>query len=661
MAVLERARCTPDTMPASFNYPGVYVEEIPSGVRTISGVATSVTAFVGSFARGPRNEAVRIVSFGDFERVFGGITEGSEAAYAVQQFFLNGGGHAHVVRVTTTDAANEVAQSASIVLEDGNGAEALTVTAVNEGVWGNGLRVEVDYNTPTPARTFNLTVAEVRSANGRDETIAAESFRNLTAGPDLAAIIEGGSRLIRVTGVTPPLRPAPTGTTSANLPDLVGITGAQAMDVTPQGAAETYTVTIDMTSIGRASALASALQTALRAVVPTGADSFDLRRASVQVAGSANTEQYLVIRGGRDLDLLSFADPDAANALASTLGLDGGANVQRYVLGSDTARGAQALPAGAQAEGTDGDLPGALDIVGRDGTPRTGLYALRDVDLFNILCIPDTVRLSDSQASQVFAAATRLCEQERAFYLLDVPHAATNPRDQLPEMEEWIGDNGALRHRNVATYYPRPLVADPLSDFRLRPVAPSGTVAGIYARTDAERGVWKAPAGTDATLRGVQALEYRLTDMENGVLNPQGVNCLRTLPTFGRVLWGARTLAGADALASEWKYVPVRRLALFLEESLFRGLQWVVFEPNDEPLWGSIRLNVGAFMQSLFRQGAFQGASPREAYFVKCDRETTTQTDINGGIVNVVVGFAPVKPAEFVVLKIQQIAGQIET
>ena len=148
---------------------------------------------------------------------------------------------------------------------------------------------------------------------------------------------------------------------------------------------------------------------------------------------------------------------------------------------------------------------------------------------------------------------------------------------------------------------------------------------------------------------------------ENGRLNPRGINCLRAFPVHGRVVWGSRTVRGADVLASEWKYVPVRRTALYIEESLYRGTQWVVFEPNDEPLWAQIRLNVGAFMQSLFRQGAFQGASPREAYFVKCDKETTTQNDIDRGIVNIVVGFAPLKPAEFVVLKIQQLAGQLET
>jgi phage tail sheath protein FI len=152
-----------------------------------------------------------------------------------------------------------------------------------------------------------------------------------------------------------------------------------------------------------------------------------------------------------------------------------------------------------------------------------------------------------------------------------------------------------------------------------------------------------------------------LTDPENGQLNPLGVNCLRALGPAGRVIWGSRTLRGADQLADEWKYVPVRRTALFIEESLYRGTQWVVFEPNDEPLWAQIRLNIGAFMHNLFRQGAFQGTTPKDAYFVKCDKETTTQNDINLGIVNIIVGFAPLKPAEFVIIKLQQMAGQIET
>jgi uncharacterized protein len=210
-------------------------------------------------------------------------------------------------------------------------------------------------------------------------------------------------------------------------------------------------------------------------------------------------------------------------------------------------------------------------------------------------------------------------------------------------------------------YFPRVKLPDPSREFRLEEFPPSGIMAGIYARTDVQRGVWKAPAGIDAVLSGVSQLSYNMTDKENGILNPLGVNCLRTFPVYGNIAWGARTLKGADALASEWKYVPVRRLALFLEESLYRGTKWVVFEPNDEPLWSQIRLNIGAFMNNLFRQGAFQGSSPTEAYFVKCDKETTTQNDIDLGIVNIVVGYAPLKPAEFVILKFQQIAGKIAT
>jgi phage tail sheath protein FI len=214
---------------------------------------------------------------------------------------------------------------------------------------------------------------------------------------------------------------------------------------------------------------------------------------------------------------------------------------------------------------------------------------------------------------------------------------------------------------NAAVYFPRLKMADSLKDGLTEEFTPCGVIAGIYARTDAQRGVWKAPAGQEASLSGVKEFTYKLTDAQNGTLNPLGLNCLRSFPVSGNIVWGARTLAGADQLASEWKYIPVRRLALYIEESLYRGTQWVVFEPNDEPLWAQIRLNIGAFMHDLFIDGAFQGTSPREAYFVKCDKETTTQNDIDKGIVNILVGFAPLKPAEFVIIKIQQIAGEIQT
>jgi uncharacterized protein len=208
--------------------------------------------------------------------------------------------------------------------------------------------------------------------------------------------------------------------------------------------------------------------------------------------------------------------------------------------------------------------------------------------------------------------------------------------------------------RNVALYFPRIRRPDPLRGGAIADFAACGAIAGVMARTDATRGVWKAPAGTDAGLVGAAGLTVPLTDAENGQLNPKGINCLRTFRDVGPVVWGARTLRGADVLADDYKYVPVRRLALFLEESLYRGTQWVVFEPNDEPLWAQIRASLGAFMQDLFRRGAFQGSTPRDAYFVRCDAETTTQLDIDRGMVNILVGFAPLKPAEFVMISIQQ-------
>ena len=211
---------------------------------------------------------------------------------------------------------------------------------------------------------------------------------------------------------------------------------------------------------------------------------------------------------------------------------------------------------------------------------------------------------------------------------------------------------------HAALYYPWIRITDPLNKSQPRLSPSSGTIAGLIARMDSSRGVWKAPAGTEAQLKGVAGFERELTNAEIGRLNPRGVNCLRSLPVHGPVAWGARTLAGDDLTGSEFKYIPVRRTALFIEESVSRGIEWAVFEPNDEALWAQLRLHVGTFLDSLFRAGAFQGTTPREAYFVKCDSTTTTQSDIDAGVVNVIIGFAPLKPAEFVVLKFRQEAGR---
>jgi len=651
-------------MPVAVTYPGVYIEEIPSGVRTITGVATSIGAFVDNFPAGPMNKAVQVLSFSDFEKQFGGLDIKSEASYGIQQFFLNGGTEAYVVRVASGTANNGPTAAAIGMAADGTGGSALLVATANSpGAWGNNLRIDVDYATLDPTKQFNLTVTEVSVTNGVTQIIATETFRNLvidaTNPQDAAAIVNAGSQLITL-GESGSGRPAQTGTLGGVAPDLTKLAKGDTVDVA-LGATTFTTDGLDPVPTTMA-AVAGFLQTQLRA---KGAGK-GLDNATVVVAGTSPATYYLIAKtgSGKWADVLVFSDGGAG--LATKLGFaKAGQNVQQYALGQD-AKQAQVLPGAAKSPGSDGTWDPAGDgsgitsgIIG-DPNAKSGIYALLDVDLFNLLCLPVTANLADTNAAAIASAAEKLCTDRRAFYLFDTPQKDAN-RDKVDKVMTYLNGAGTLRSKNAAIYFPRIDIPDPLNGFRLRATPPSGTIAGLCARIDGTRGVWKAPAGTEATLTNVQKLEYKLTDPENGVLNPLGINCLRNFPIYGPVCWGARTLNGADQMADEYKYIPVRRLALFLEESLYRGTQWVVFEPNDEPLWAQIRLNVGAFMHNLFRQGAFQGQTPSDAYFVKCDKESTTQNDINLGIVNVVVGFAPLKPAEFVVIQIQQMAGQIAT
>jgi uncharacterized protein len=346
---------------------------------------------------------------------------------------------------------------------------------------------------------------------------------------------------------------------------------------------------------------------------------------------------------------VEFAGPAAA-AINTAFQL----NTRQYTLGI---AGTSAFSTAGQ-DGDDGGAPTFADYVG-DPVARTGFHALDPVDLFNLMVLPADEGVAAGTHRQLWGPASIYCHARRAFLVIDAPDAWTDAQGR-PAIVQNTADVNDLRATVVkdhsAVFYPNIRFND---RGVVRSVGPGGAIAGLMARMDASRGVWKAPAGQEADLRGIVGLEARLTDLENGVLNKLGVNCLRSFPA-GFVSWGARTMDGSDDLGSEWKYIPIRRLALFIEESLYRGTQWVVFEPNDEPLWANIRLNVGVFMHQLFRQGAFQGSTPDEAYYVKCDEETTTQADRNLGIVNIEVGFAPLKPAEFVIITIQQIAGDLQ-
>ncbi len=331
-------------------------------------------------------------------------------------------------------------------------------------------------------------------------------------------------------------------------------------------------------------------------------------------------------------------------------------NTRQYPLGPGSASNFIAFD-NARQNGNDGAAPGFADYVGSP-VDKTGFNALDTVDLFNLMVLPKDDELSEQTYRSLWGPASIYVQSRRAFLMIDAPDSWSDAEGR-PAIVQSTDDINNLRATVVkdhsAVFYPRIKVKD---GNLTKIVGSAGAVAGLAARTDANRGVWKAFAGTEADLRGIVGLATKLTDLENGVLNKLGVNCARQFPA-GYVSWGARTLAGSDDLGSEWKYIPIRRLALMIEESLYRGTQWAVFEPNDEPLWAKLRLNVGVFMNGLFRQGAFQGSTKSEAYFVKCDSETTPQADRNLGIVNVEVGFAPLKPAEFVVITIQQIAGDL--
>jgi phage tail sheath protein FI len=596
-------------MPVALTYPGVYIEEIPSGVRTITGVATSITAFIGRTQRGPINESTLVGSFAEFETLFGGLAADYPLSYALSDFYSNGGSQALIVRVFASGGAAGITGIANLVLGG------MKLVAAAPGTWGNGISVSADKDGITDdvaaqygllgADLFNLTAT--LTVNG--QVVARERMRNLSVKLDAAVpnpagrtqradrVLSRSSQLIAV-----PLKADGSGPDLPAAPPIAGGGGGAAGGGAAGG----------------------------------GAAGGGAAGGGAAGGGAAG--------GGA-------AGGGAAGGGAAGGGAAGGGAAAPVVVGPVTAQN------GAEA----GNLQVA-DYLG-DPAQKTGIYALLAADLFNLVCIPPDVRGGDTATNVYQKVLSDLCVPRRAMLIVDSPaawsaNAATAANAAVAGLPGLNLSGEAAR--NAALYFPRVIEADPLARGNPDTFAPCGIIAGIMARTDSERGVWKAPAGLDASLNGIVGFDVELNNDDNGILNPLGINCLRSFPPVGgRVVWGARTLRGADQLADDYKYVPVRRLALFLEESLRRGTQWVVFEPNDEPLWAQIRLNVGAFMHNLFVQGAFQGKSPKDAYFVKCDSESTTQNDINLGIVNIVVGYAPLKPAEFVVIKIQQIAGQI--
>lgn len=525
-------------------YPGVHVQEIPSGARPIASVSTSNTAFVDTFADGPLNEAVRITSWGDFEEIFGGLNPASEASYAIWQYFLNGGGVAFVVRVEggLSEAMNTPGE---IVFRSIDGTPALRVTALD----ASGPEIRVAIAKSDTNSHFSLLVQEI--VDGAVTT--TESYIKLDRrttmqdrfGPEIK--VNGISTLVEVEILN-------LGDVNAPMP-----------------------VSTDL---------------------PSG------------TPGEGSTIAELEAAAFSELPVMG---------ISPIVGEMEDVSLHTAIIGS-------------QAE-------------------RTGIFALENIvpEIFNMMCLPACAKMVQAEAKAVYEAAEAFCEDKFAFLFVD-PSDTTH--DKI--YDDWFSQMGAAVSENAAGYYPMLSFDDPLDPGTTRKIGPSGMIAGMTARIDGTRGLWKSPAGTETRFAGGTP-DYLLTDLEQEPLNRVGVNCIRSFPVYGNIIWGARTLNGADDLAHEYKYVAVRRTALFIQQSLQRGLKWTVFEGNDDTLWSQIRLNVGAFMQNLHRDGAFQGAAAKDAYLVKCDEATTRQADIDLGFVNILVGFAPLKPAEFVVLKFQQL------
>jgi uncharacterized protein len=633
-------------------HPGVYVLEVPSAAKPIEGVSTSTAGFVGVADRGPvpgypmpfgppLNPPL-VTSFTEYTRLFGGYRRDSYLTYAVQNFFDNGGKRVYIVRVAsfTPPAASGYAATgarlAAAGLVDSGNVPTVGVVASSPGQWANDLALSVHPATGG-APLFKLVVFE--------GGLQVESFDDLSMDPQadgfVDAAVNSRSHFIRVKSSVPA---GATPDTAAPGPDQVLPLTGDDMRPSLRISSPTYlagplTITVERTDPTFRLSVLSGSQTLER----FDGLSMDSNQGSYAVTRINARSRYINV---------SYVDtsPPTFDVLRS-----------RPSAGSSTFA-APALPAAAAypaGAGSDGDevREGDQTYLGRADL-GTGLHAFDRVSDVNILAVP-------GQGNDlIVSAGMAYCKNrplQDAFFVADLGtlSAASDARTPGVTPVPTGKDDARSFVRNLSTpndygaiYYPWIRTADPIGLGRNPTILlpPSGFIAGLYARIDNSRGVFKAPAGTEAGLAGALGLSDDVGDADQDSLNPIGLNAVRRFPVYGIVTWGTRTLS-ADAA---WRYVPVRRTAIFLRASIYNGIQWAVFEPNDEPLWAALRLNIRAFMLTQFRAGAFQGATPAAAFFVECGPSTTTQQDIDNGVVNILVGFAPLKPAEFVVLKLSQ-------
>ncbi|OKY74254.1 MAG: hypothetical protein BM485_14625 [Desulfobulbaceae bacterium DB1] len=646
---------------AVLTYPGVYVEEISSGVKPIEAAGTSTAAFFGVAERGPIGELKKIFNFTEFQTIYGGFLNGYFLAHAVFQFFNNGGTQCYVGRVASG------ADTASVTLLDrgGSAQNSMTIAARSAGAWGNRLMAIVDSTrADDPANDFNLTVFQ-DNPKPDEAPLLVEAYENLSmnpASPEYApTVINSSSKHIRIAVNTGNSNQIAGYSQSAPLTlggDLLGANQRKfRININNDG----YR-TVDLTAalagadVSDLDDIRAAIQSTIRAMTPLR-ESTPANAYTVTVTIQSTTMLRITsgnTSAGSKVEIAAAADPLENAAGALRLGKrNGGSEVygssamrpqntpaeDYFYLGDDTVSGAVS----AVQLGGDGTLP----LTDNDYTSALSwLDTIRDVSL---IAVPGIGSPAVADAGMNYCGNRPLSD---CFYIADMDRDDITLEDAILYRDSINTPNsyGAVYFPWLKMLDPTGLSSEPIS------VPPSGFAAGLYSRIDARRGVWKTPAGTEAVVGGAVGLVTDLTDIQQGTLNKQkkSVCVIRKFPGSGIVLWGGRTLSSDP----EYKYIAVRRMAIMLRVSIYGGIQWTVFEPNDEELWSQIRLNIGSFMMTLFRQGAFQGSTPSQAFFVKCDSETTTQADIDLGIVNVLVGFAPLKPAEFVVVKISQKTGQ---
>jgi len=617
-----------------------------------------VAAFIGVTEKGAIGKAVKIFNFTEYQNLYGGFLNNSFLSHAVYQFFNNGGTQCYIIRVTGENTA-----TANIVLNDRGtvAQESLTIAGISPGVWGNKLAVVITDGTNDPGNEFNLFVY------WEDGTTLLETYENLSVVPSASNFVEAitsSSKYIRVTMNQANTNVEAGTSRGAAAPGALDGTGRTRLRVNING--DGYQEVDLQNGVGGGAGQVADLNSAANIA---GAITFVVRQLTKR---RESTDQNAFNNFTCQVDSGVLLLTSGVSGLASTVNVapasDSGQdatgllNLGKLESGTETLGASVTRPRNNPSTSHyylvgDHALPAeevASVQAGSDGDPIiadqpyiAGFDVLDDKDDVSLIAVPGIGSSAVVGSGMNYCANRSLSD---CFFIGDMAQD-----DDTVEEAKTFRDAISTKNSYGAIYLPWVRMLDPT---RQSPepilVPPSGFVAGLYAKTDTKRGVWKSPAGTEVSLGGSVGLAVNFTDVQHGNLNPINVNVIRQFAASGIVLWGARTIT-ADP---EWTYIPVRRMAILLRVSIYRGIQWAVFEPNDEELWSQLRLNIGAFMMTLYRQGAFQGSTPSQAFFVKCDSETTTQDDINLGIVNVLVGFAPLKPAEFVVVKISQKAGQ---